>query len=118
MQFPGNYGSAVPSFAGVPRGGLDVIIKIVGTIVELSLVLAILLAFIYLLIGGIKWITSQGDKQGLANAKSTVTYAIIGLIMAFLSFAILGFISNFFQVDLGVGFTHTGSYIPKGIFKN
>jgi len=107
-----------PTVSGLPTGGLSTIIKVVSNLVEISLVLAILLAFVYLLIGGIKWITSSGDKQGLTSAKATVTYAIIGLILAFLALGILTFISDFFTVNLGVGINPSGSTIPTGIFKN
>lgn len=101
----------------IPAGGLATIISVGVNIVNLLVVLAIILAFFFLIWGGIKWITSAGDKQGLANARGTITYALIGLVLAFLSFAILTFFSTFFQVDLGSGYSHVGSYIPKGVFK-
>lgn len=109
----------------IPAGGLATIISVGVNIVNLLIILAIILAFFFLIWGGIKWITSAGDKQGLANAKGTITYALIGLVLAFLSLAILAFITNFFQVDLAnLETKHSGvplfreSYIPKGTFKN
>jgi hypothetical protein len=99
--------------SGLPTGGLDFIIKAVGAVIEAGLILATILAFIYLLLGGIKWITSAGDKQGLQNAKGTVTYALVGLILAFMSFAIIRFISTFFQVDLGAGYSRNYPFIPS-----
>jgi len=101
--------------AGLPIGGLDVVIQLVVNVIEMSLVLAIVLAFIFLIIGGIKWITSQGDKQGLTSAKSTVTFSLIGLFMAFIALAILGFVSDFFQVDLGMGISRPSG---RSVYEN
>lgn len=96
----------VPTFTsitpppGILSGGLDKVIALIQAGIGGLLVITIILAFIFLVIGGMKWITSQGDKQGLASAKGTVTYAIIGLVLAFLCFGILRFISEFFNLDL------------------
>lgn len=98
----------VPTFTsitpppGILSGGLDKVIALIQAGIGGLLVVTIVLAFIFLVIGGIKWITSQGDKQGLANAKGTVTYAIIGLVLAFLCYAILRLVSTFFQFDLRI----------------
>ena len=88
---------------GYQVGGVNVLVGLIVGIIQLLLVAAFLLAFIFLLIGGIKWIVSQGDKQAVAGAKGTITYAIIGLVLALLSFLILWVFSAFFNIDLGVG---------------
>jgi hypothetical protein len=49
-------------------------------------------AIIFLVVGGIKYITAQGDPQQLQSAKNTILYAIIGLILATAAQAIVQFV--------------------------
>ena len=51
-----------------------------------------IVAVIMLIIGGIKYVVSGGDAKKVTDAKNTVLYAIIGLIVCFLSFAIVNFV--------------------------
>ena len=49
-------------------------------------------AVIMLIIGGVKYVISGGDSKKVTDAKNTVLYAIIGLVIAFLAFAIVNFV--------------------------
>ncbi len=51
-----------------------------------------IIAVIVLIIGGIKYVVSGGDSKKVTDAKNTVLYAIIGLVIAFLAFAIVNFV--------------------------
>ncbi|MBQ2623237.1 hypothetical protein IJG12_02860 [Candidatus Saccharibacteria bacterium] len=51
-----------------------------------------IIAVIMLIIGGIKYVISGGDSKKVTDAKNTILYAIIGLIIAFLSYAIVNFV--------------------------
>lgn len=51
-----------------------------------------ILAVIMLIIGGIRYIVSGGDSKKVTDAKNTILYAIIGLIVCFLAFAIVNFV--------------------------
>lgn len=51
-----------------------------------------IVAVIMLIIGGIKYVVSGGDSKKVTDAKNTVLYAIIGLVVAFLAFAIVNFV--------------------------
>lgn len=51
-----------------------------------------IIAVIMLIIGGIRYVTSGGDSKKVTDAKNTVLYAIIGLVIAFLAFAIVNFV--------------------------
>ena len=68
--------------------------------ITLILSLSALLAFIFLVVGGIRWIMSQGDKKQLETAQKTITYAVVGLIVILLSFFIINFIGYIFGVKL------------------
>ena len=51
-----------------------------------------IVAVIMLIVGGIKYVVSGGDSKKVTDAKNTVLYAIIGLVIAFLAFAIVNFV--------------------------
>lgn len=67
-----------------------------GNIVSTLLFIAGLLAVIVIIYSGIKYITANGDKQKIESAKNTLIYAIAGLVIAIVAYAIVNFvISNF-----------------------
>jgi len=78
--------------------GLDEITvpAIISAAVKFILIVAALVSFIFLVIGGIKWITSGGDKEGTAKAQSTITAALIGLVIVFAAWAIINLLQTFF----------------------
>lgn len=57
-------------------------------------VLALLgiLAVITIIIGGVKYVTAQGDSGNIATAKHTIVYAVIGLVVVLMAQAIVGFV--------------------------
>lgn len=69
------------SLSGTIRAIVNVLLFIVGAA-----------AVIMLVVGGLKYVTSNGDQQAVKSAKDTVLYAIIGIIVAFLAYAIVNFV--------------------------
>lgn len=51
-------------------------------------------AVIMIILGGISYITSQGDAAKAKKGRDTIIYALIGLVVALLAFAIVTFILN------------------------
>ncbi|MCL2869204.1 hypothetical protein FWF48_00105 [Candidatus Saccharibacteria bacterium] len=51
-----------------------------------------IISVIMLIYGGFRYIISGGDSKRVTDAKNTIMYAIIGLIIAILSYAIINFI--------------------------
>ena len=47
-----------------------------------------IIAVIVIVIGGINYMTSTGEAEKIKRAKSTITYAIIGLVVTLAAFAI------------------------------
>lgn len=79
--------------------------QIIGRAIGLVLIIAVLLAFVFLIYGGIRWILSGGDKDATAKARGTITAAVIGLALVFLSFVIIQVVGgllgvNPFQLDI------------------
>lgn len=51
-----------------------------------------IIAVIMLIWGGIRYVVSGGDAKKVTDAKNTILYAIIGLIISFLAYAIIQFV--------------------------
>ncbi|MGH7238042.1 MAG: Mbov_0395 family pilin-like conjugal transfer protein [Candidatus Saccharimonadales bacterium] len=50
------------------------------------------LSVLFIVIGGFRYILSAGDPQDAAQAKNTIIYAVIGLIIAISAYAIVNFV--------------------------
>ncbi len=70
---------------------LDAIISNVINII--SLIVGVV-AVIMIIIGGLRYITSSGDSGQVGNAKNTIIYAIVGLIVVALAQVIVRFVVN------------------------
>ena len=80
--------------------------KLISAAIGLIMFVAVILAFIYLLLGGIQWITSGGDKAGMEAARNKITQAIVGLIIVGAAWAIMILVQNFLGVNfIGGSFT-------------
>lgn len=79
-----------------------------GVIVAFIIVITIVVCLFFLIFGGIRWVTSGGDKGKIAAARSTLIAAIVGLVIACFSFLILNIILGFFT-----GHGITGMQLPK-----
>ncbi len=49
-------------------------------------------AVFFIIMGGLKFITSQGDPQGIGKARKTIIYAAVGLAVALSAEAIVTFV--------------------------
>lgn len=58
-------------------------------IINLLMFVAGAIAVIVIIIGGIRYITSTGDAMRIKQAKDTILYGIVGLIIAILAYAIV-----------------------------
>ena len=85
---------------GVPQGGTGMFEKILQTGIQILLIGAILIAFFYLVWGGLNWITSEGDKQKVHSARLQLSYAIIGLFIVFLAFLAITLVGGSFGIQL------------------
>lgn len=71
----------------------------IRNIVVFLIMLAVVVALLYLLYGGIKWITSKGEKTEVEAARNHIIAAVIGLIVVFLAVFILSVVLAAFGVD-------------------
>lgn len=100
LKLPGNIGITPPEALGNVKGGEGKLIDIIQAFVYLFFIFAIILALFVLIYSGWLWLTSAGDKQKIAAIKQRMTYALIGLIVVFLSFFIVNFVTRFFGFNL------------------
>ena len=76
-------------FQPANSGKFDSVGDLGSFIFQILLYFGIILAVIFIIIGGYKFITSGGDPGKAASARSTLIYAIIGLILMFFSIVIM-----------------------------
>lgn len=69
----------------------------IKTIVNILLYLLGAIAVIMIVIGGIRYSTSNGDASAVKGAKDTILYAVIGLVVAILAYAIVNFFVGAFK---------------------
>ena len=50
------------------------------------------LSVIMIIIGGLRYVISGGNSTAVTSAKNTILYAVVGLIVALLAFAIINFV--------------------------
>lgn len=58
-----------------------------------------LVAFGMLLWGGLQYVMAGSDKDAATRARNTITYALLGLILAISSVMILGLLGTFLGLD-------------------
>ncbi len=83
----------IPSCPLIPEtlceleGLINVVLKAILAVVGL-------IALIYLVIGGLRYITSSGNPDAVEGAKNQILYAIIGIIVVVLAWALVTFVLN------------------------
>ena len=73
--------------------------SLLGGAVGAAIVIALILAFMWLILGGIQWITSGGDKAKTEAAREHITSALVGLAIVAASWAIMKLVGFFFGID-------------------
>lgn len=63
----------------------DVLIFIIGAV-----------AVVMIIVGGLRYVTSSGEQAALTGAKNTIVYALVGVVIALMAYAIVRFIIGTF----------------------
>ncbi len=64
----------------------------VANITNTLLLIVGAIAVIMIIIGGLRYVLSGGDESGITSAKNTILYAVIGLVVSVLAYAIVNFV--------------------------
>ena len=84
----------------------------VGAIIQIIIILAAVAALGFLVWGGVKWITSGGDRGKIEQARGTIIAAIVGLIIALAAFFIVIVVLQIFTGQ-GLGSLGFPKLVPK-----
>lgn len=69
------------------------------TITNVMLFIIGAVSVIMLIIGGIRYTVSGGDSAAVTGAKNTILYAIVGIVVALLAFAVVNFVLTQFATN-------------------
>jgi hypothetical protein len=64
----------------------------VADIINVLLFIIGAVSVIMIILGGLKYVLSNGDSSQITSAKNTILYAVIGLVVALLAYAIVNFV--------------------------
>lgn len=78
--------SSLPHTQGVASGG------VLKTVLGITFGVVGALSLLFMVIGGFRYIVSQGDPQAVSKAKDTLMYAVIGLAIALIAESIVTFV--------------------------
>ena len=84
----------VPSAGGTNLPNDTSISALILRVINIALTVIGLIAVLFLMIGGFRYITSAGNEETAEQAKKIITNAIIGIVIIILSFVIVRVISN------------------------
>ena len=65
------------------KGVTNALIFIVGAV-----------SVIMIIVGGLRYVISNGDSKNISAAKDTILYAVIGVVVAIAAFAIVNFVTK------------------------
>ena len=72
----------------------ETLIETISNVLDTVYLWVGIIAVIFIIIGGINYTMSQGDPGKVKKAKDTIMYAVIGLMVSLLAFAITAFVLN------------------------
>jgi hypothetical protein len=90
---PASAGAETAKASGMPSelvGTNGVFTKITNTVLYAVGIISVIM----LIYGGLRYVLSGGDSKKVTDAKNTIMYAIIGLIISILAYAIVNFVIN------------------------
>lgn len=85
---------AVKEASGCNGESSDDLRNVIVNILDGIIGVLALVAVIFIIVGGVNYMTSTGEAVKIQKAKNTILYAVIGLIICILAFAIVNFVVN------------------------
>lgn len=67
---------------------------IFGNLLQAVSMFSGIVAVIFILIGGLRFITSGGDQAKVASARKTLTFAVVGLIIVVSAYFMINFLAD------------------------
>lgn len=86
--------TVMPNVNPVKRAGTAANDDTMNAIIGIVFGVAGALALLFIVIGGLRYILSDGDPNNISQAKKTVIYALVGLVITMAAYAIVSFVIN------------------------
>jgi len=80
-----------------PTGDVPVLQEQIQLIINVLIGLIAVAAVVMLIIGGFRYVFSQGEEKATKGAKDTILYAIIGIVVSILAFSITNYVIDIFN---------------------
>jgi hypothetical protein len=103
-------------YKGVPT--MDCVAPLFANAIYWLIVLSGTVAVFFIIFGGIKFLISSGEQARVEGAKKTITWAVIGLIVVLLSFAVVNIIADLTKVNCITRFGFTACEGPNSLKPN
>lgn len=85
--------SGVTGVGGTDSGNsADDFKTVIKNVINILLFLIGMIAVIFIVIAGFRFVTSNGDANTVSQAKNTIIYAVLGIVIAVMAYAIVNFI--------------------------
>lgn len=91
------YAAAVPTESTPDnplKGRFESLGQVLAAIINIVFWVGIAFSIIFLIIGGIRYMTAGGDKAGVEGARGAITNAIIGFVVVIAAFAMRILVAN------------------------
>jgi heme/copper-type cytochrome/quinol oxidase subunit 2 len=92
--FTNSRSTACQALSGSCDSGATSVNRIIGDVIGILSFIVGVVAVVMVIVGALRYITSNGDSNQTASAKNTIIYALVGLVVAVLAQAIVQFVFN------------------------
>lgn len=79
--------------AGKPATGSGVF-AIIKNVIQVMLTIGGIIAVIMIIVGGIQYVTSNGEQSHVKSAKDTILYAIVGLVVTIVAYSVVYYVTK------------------------
>lgn len=77
---------------GATTCGVTSINSLFGSITTILIFIIGAISIIMIIVGGLRYVLSAGDSKATSDAKNTILYAVIGVVVAISGYAIIKFV--------------------------
>lgn len=82
------------SGSSICSGSNTGLFSVIRTVIQVMLTIAGAVAVIMIIIGGIRYVTSAGDQSDVKAAKDTILYAVVGLVITIMAYAVVTYVAG------------------------
>lgn len=79
--------------------------SLIASTIQVAMLIAGLIVLFIIILGGIQYVTSGGDKEAAASAKNKITAALVGLLIIVSAYAIAAIVEKVFGIRIISGIT-------------